>query len=63
MKELNRRVNNGTMGDETFNQRWIHIQGQVLSHGSMNWAWSKVLGVKWKWLVQKELAKKKYVKR
>ena len=62
MKELNRRVNNGSIGDEKFNQKWIFIQGQCLSKGSMAWSWSKVLGVKWKWLVRRELSKKKFVR-
>jgi len=29
---------------EDFRQKWIHLQGQILTKGKMRWNWGKLIG-------------------
>jgi len=32
--------------DERIQQRWVHLQGQILTKGRIKWNWKKLLGGK-----------------
>jgi len=29
--------------DEAYKQKWVHLQGQILTKGKMRWNWSKLI--------------------
>ena len=34
----------GELVDEAFRQKWVHMQGILLTKGNMKWNWKKVNG-------------------